>query len=154
MGRYSRGKSPEIVEDGLHDVGRSMSPIINPYERRSLSPIIDLTDVEMVSPPQPSGVENIPPIKTSITAGGKQPANPMPRATPSIPLFSSRPALGLRSGNIPLSSLLDPSINEIAALPAASGAIVQMEDPHFVLGISKGAREAEYVHFPVTRDRS
>jgi hypothetical protein len=145
LGRYSRGNSPEIVEDGRYDVGHSTSPIINTYKRRSVTSIIDLTDIEMVSPPRPSRAENIPPVIVSFTSTGKRPSAPIPRATPSRSLPSSRLALGVRSGNIPLPSVLDWPINENPTPPPASGTIGQMEDPHFVLGISKGAREAEYV---------
>ena len=146
LGRYSRGNSPEIMEGGQYDVGCSTSPIINMYERRPVSPIIDLTDIEMVSPPRSSRAENIPPVKTAFTPADTRPPAPMPQATPSTRVPSSRPALGLRSGNIPLSSVLDSPIIENLAPPHDSGTIRQMEDPHFVLGISKGAGEAEYVH--------
>jgi len=144
--RYSRGNPLEIVEDGEYDLRRSISPIINMYETRSLSPIVNLVDVEMVSPPRPSRVENIPPARDSLTPIGKQPSTPTPRATSSRPLSFSRPALGLRLVDIPLSPLLDSPTHEAVPPSPASGTYVQMDDPHFVLGISKGAREAEYVH--------
>ncbi len=153
LGIYSRGKSPERVEDGQYDVGRLLFPADNLYERRSLSPIIDLTNVELVSPPRSSRAENIPPVKASYTAVGKRPLIPVPRAMPSRGLSSSRRVLGLRSGNVPLSSLLDAPIIEDVPL-GASRALIQMEDPHFVLGISKGAREDECVDFPITTGRS
>jgi hypothetical protein len=102
----------------------------------------------MVAPPKSSIDENINPARDSlISAANKRQMTPAPIATLSGHLSPARPALGLRSENIPLPSLLDSSINENNP-QTTSEVSALIEDPHFVLGISKGAREAEYVKFP------
>jgi hypothetical protein len=127
----------------------SEEPLRRDHEWRSLSPLIDLSsDCEMVSPPRPDQAENIAPLRAP--SSGQAPTI-KPPAAPSKPAPSSRPALASRSGNIALQSRSSVAQEARTGLTSARQEVSaaetpQMQDPHFVLGISKRAGEAEYVY--------
>lgn len=136
LGRYSRDYSPlPAIEAPRYQEWRSVSPVIN------LS-----SDGNIISLPQPSQAENIAQLRTLPIPSSGQLLPAKPQKVISNPAPPSRSALASCSGNIPLRSSVDLSQNEKAANQNPPAKAAQMPDPHFVLGISKGAGEAECVH--------
>lgn len=154
LGRYSRSPSPMEVSGDRYDYPRhlsirSPSPIRRPGDRYAYSRSLSSSSVEIISVreintpavPKPNQKRSQPPI-SNMRASEQRTTAPPPYMKFEV-ASASRPALGDRT-NI-LSQPMAKTAPKELPIREKLGESVLVEDPHFVLGIRKGAPDAECV---------